>query len=130
MEWLNLIIPALVTLIVSGGIYIGLNKQLKHVEVKLKDQEVKDKEADVLRKQDDEWQELYREARARADRMEEENKQLRLEKEELARENGKLELRIQQLRWFKCEVNNCPNRKPPHVFDLDGNEFEAQINHD
>lgn len=119
MEILNYLIPALVTLITSGAIYFGLNKKLKAAEVK-------EKEVEVLRKQDDEWQELYKEARAQKQQAEDLVEQLRKEKSELAKENGLLELKVQQLTWFRCKVNNCPNRKPPHVFDIDGNEFEAQ----
>ena len=119
MEILSLIIPAIVTLITSGTIYFGLNRKLKQAEVK-------EKEVEVLRKQDDEWQELYHEARDQKQKLEETVEELRKEKSDLAAENGKLELKVQQLMWFRCVVNNCPNRKPPHVFDIDGNEFESQ----
>lgn len=119
MEILSLIIPAVVTLLTSGAIYFGLNKKLKQAEVK-------EKEVEVLQKQDDEWQELYHEARDQKLKLEETVEKLRQEKADLATENGKLELKVQQLMWFRCKVNNCPNRKPPHVFDIEGNEFESQ----
>lgn len=119
MEWLSLIIGSLVTLLTSGAIYFGLNKKLKAAEVK-------EKEVEVLRKQDDEWQELYREAREQKQLAEELVEKLRKEKSVLAKENGLLELKVQQLTWFRCKVNNCPKRQPPHVFDIEGNEFEAQ----
>ena len=123
MDLLSLLIPALVTLITSGAIYFGLNKKLRAAEVK-------EKEAEVLRKQDDEWQELYHEARDKVAGLEATIEKLRQDKSELAQENGKLELRNQQLCWFRCKVNNCPKRVPPHVFDIDGNEFEAQDKED
>lgn len=123
MEILSYLIPALVTLITSGAIYFGLNKKLKAAEVK-------EKEAEVLRKQDDEWQELYREARDRVQGLEDTIERLRKEKAQLAKENGMLELKVQQLTWFRCRVNNCPKRQPPHVFDIDGNEFESQEKED
>lgn len=123
IQWINLIVGGLLTLITSGAIYFGLNKKLKAAEVK-------EKEAEVLRKQDDEWQDLYHEARDQKQKLEEIVEQLRKDKAELASENGKLELRIQQLMWFRCKVNNCPNRKPPHVFDIEGNEFESQEKED
>lgn len=119
MTFLSYLIPALVTLITSGAIYFGLNKKLKAAEVK-------DKEVEVLRKQDDEWQDLYRESREREKTLEETVEKLRQEKAILAQDNGKLELRVQQLCWFRCKVNNCPKRQPPHVFDIEGNEFESQ----
>ena len=119
MEWLSLIIGSLVTLLTSGAIYFGLNKKLKAAEVK-------EKEVEVLRKQDDEWQDLYKEAREQKQQAEELVEKLRKEKSVLAKENGLLELKVQQLTWFRCKVNNCPKRQPPHVFDIEGNEFEAQ----
>lgn len=121
MEWLSLIIGSLVTLLTSGAIYFGLNKKLKAAEVK-------EKEVEVLRKQDDEWQELYKEAREQKQQAEELVEKLREEKSILEKENGLLELKVQQLTWFRCKVNNCPKRQPPHVFDIGGNEFEAQKN--
>lgn len=119
MEWLSLIIGSVVTLLTSGAIYFGLNKKLKAAEVK-------EKEVEVLRKQDDEWQELYKEAREQKQQAEELVEKLRKEKSVLVKENGLLELKVQQLTWFRCKVNNCPKRQPPHVFDIEGNEFEAQ----
>ena len=121
MEWLSLIIGSLVTLLTSGAIYFGLNKKLKAAEVK-------EKEVEILHKQDDEWQELYKEAREQKQLAEELVEKLREEKSILAKENGLLELKVQQLTWFRCKVNNCPKRQPPHVFDIGGNEFEAQEN--
>jgi len=43
IQWINLIVGGLLTLITSGAIYFGLNKKLKAAEVK-------EKEAEVLRK--------------------------------------------------------------------------------
>lgn len=118
MEILSYLIPALVTLITSGAIYFRLNKKFREAEVK-------EKEAEVLQKQDDEWQELYREARDRVQGLEKTIEKLRQEKSQLAKDNGLLELKVQQLTWFRCKVNNCPKRQPPHVFDIEGNEFES-----
>ena len=49
----------------------------------------------------------------------------RSKKEKQDRQCRMLELTNQQLNWYRCTVNGCQNRRPPHVFDKDGNELEA-----
>lgn len=116
--WLRFIVELAGIMLTSGVFFISINKKLKKAEVK-------DKEAEVLKKQDDEWQELYREARDRIKTIGEICQELRKENEELKKINGQLELKNQQLTWYRCTINNCPNRRPPHVFDHDGNELES-----
>ena len=120
MEWISLAIGFLSTLIVNGCFFYSINRKMKKVEVR-------DKEADVMKKQDDEWQELYFEQRDRVKEAREECMRLRLLKEESMNKANKLELENQQLEWFRCTVNNCKNRRPPHVFDSDGNELESIV---
>ena len=88
---------------------------------------VEEKKVDVVRKQDDEWQELYGEQRDRVKEAREECMRLRLLKEESMNKANKLELENQQLEWFRCTVNNCKMRKPPHLYDADGNEVDAIV---
>lgn len=120
---MNTIITVLLSILtaLSGGqgiMFYFVNRRLKKAELA-------DKETDVLRKQDDEWQELYHEIRNENNEIKQKIEKLRKEKEELSKANGLLEMKNQQLSWFRCQVNNCPNRRPPHVFDKDGVELEA-----
>lgn len=82
-------------------------------------------------KQSEEWKKLYDEERRMAseERKEWEGERKRLndkiddlfiqitkhrdEKAEITKGNTALEVEITRLRMLKCEVINCPNRKPP-----------------
>lgn len=123
---LEFIIAALSILVTNGIFFYTINKKLKKAELKQKETEVKNQEVEILRKQDDEWQKLYYEARDRIQTIGNICQDLRIENEQLKKTNGTLELKNQQLTWYRCTVNNCPNRRPPHVFDMDGNELEAK----
>lgn len=125
MNWIEILVTLATSIIASGGIgailFYSVNKKLKNVEVQ-------DKQVDVLKKQDDEWQELYNELKDRVKEARQECLRLRTLKEEIDKKASRLELENQQLEWFRCTVNNCRNRRPPHVYDTDGNEltFPAQ----
>lgn len=118
MEWIKVLIEALVVLSSSGLFFYTINRKLKKLDVN-------DKEIEIVRKQDDEWQELYREERARVQELEKMLSEERSKKEKQDRQCRMLELTNQQLNWYRCTVNGCQNRRPPHVFDKDGNELEA-----
>lgn len=124
MDLMEILTTVITSLLAGGGIsgivFYSLNKKLKHLEVE-------EKKVDVVRKQDDEWQELYREQRDRVKEAREECMRLRLLKEESTNKANKLELENQQLEWFRCTVNNCKMRKPPHLYDADGNEVDAIV---
>lgn len=116
--WIQLLLGFVTLLLTNGVFFYSINRKMKKAEVK-------EKEIEVVKKQDDEWQELYHEAKSRIKTTSDICQQLRAENEELKKRNGMLELKNQQLTWYRCTVNNCPNRRPPHVFDHDGNELEA-----
>lgn len=83
-------------------------------------QERKAKNIENDAKQSAEWQKLYEESR-------EESKELNLkidslytlitkhrdEKAELSKQKAELEVELTKLRFLKCDVPNCVNRKPP-----------------
>lgn len=113
-------------LLTNGVFFYTIDRRMKKAEAMKVETEVKEQEVEILRKQDDEWQELYHEAKERIRSISDICQQLRNENEELKKQNGKLELKNQQLTWYRCTVNNCPNRRPPHVFDIEGVELEAK----
>lgn len=130
MEWIKLIIDFVVILITNGAFYYTINRKLKHLEVK-------DKEVDIVKKQDDEWQELYQEERARVKPLQERVETLIQEKTDLSRALNLKEVELVKLQgdfksykdraaWYRCTVDNCPNRKPPHTYDVNGVEYAAK----
>lgn len=127
--WLTLIVEFATVLIVNGCFYYGINKKLKQVQVN-------EKEIEVIKKQDDEWQELYNELKSQIQPLQEKIEIVTQEKHDLARgllmkdvEIEKLKSKINQLEWYRCTVNGCNKRRPPHVFDQEGNELTAINNH-
>ena len=116
MEWINAIVAAICSLIgaLGGGslLYFKTNKQLKGLE--------------VIHTQADEWKRLYEESederRKLSDKVDELYKQQHEDKATI----GKLELEVQKLTWYRCTINGCKNRKPPHLYDIEGTELEAQ----
>ena len=89
MDWTEILTTIVTSLLAGGGIsgivFYSLNKKLKHLEVE-------EKKVDVVRKQDDEWQELYFEQRDRVKEAREECMRLRLLKEDSINKANKLEL--------------------------------------
>jgi len=123
MEWINLIVGSICSLVgafTGGGIlFFKYNKQLKQQE--------------VIRNQADEWKRLYEEAdeeRKSKDAViaKKDEKIDELYKERNAESRGRMnaEMEVQRLRWYHCTVSGCTKRRPPHVFDTQGNELEAQ----
>jgi hypothetical protein len=58
MEWIRLAIEFFTICVANGVFFYSINRKLKHLEVE-------DKKTDILKKQDDEWQELYQEEKSR-----------------------------------------------------------------
>lgn len=129
MEWIQLILDFFTICIVNGVFFYTINRKLKKMEVK-------EKEIDIVKKQDDEWQELYLEQKSLVAPLQEKVDALTKEKTDLSKALGLKDVEITRLRgefnqykehvhWYKCTVNNCPNRKPPHVFDVNGVELAS-----
>lgn len=123
MEWINLIVGSICSLLgaFSGGgiLFWKYNKQLKQQE--------------VIRNQADEWKRLYEEAdqeRKEKDTViaKKDEKIDELYKERNTESRGRMnaEMEVQRLRWYHCTVSGCTKRRPPHVFDQNGTELEAQ----
>ena len=124
MDWISIIVSAVcATIGALSGAGILFYRQTKRT----KEAEANKAEIEVTKNQSDEWQELYYEQRDRVKEAREECMRLRLLKEESMNKANKLELENQQLEWFRCTVNNCKMRKPPRLFDADGNEVDAIV---
>lgn len=130
MEWIRLAIEFFTICVANGVFFYSINRKLKHLEVE-------DKKTDILKKQDDEWQELYQEEKSRVQPLQERvesliqeksdlSKALNLKEVELARLQGDFKNYKQQSIWYRCTVDNCANRRPPHVFDVNGVEHAAK----
>ena len=120
MEWFNLIIGAISTIIglIGGGVGIYFWKENKA----LKKQEVKSAAIDNELKQADAWRSLFEKERERSQEKSDRLKCLYAELDEKKHTINDKEFRIQQLEWYHCTINGCPKRRPPHKFDTDGNE--------
>lgn len=116
MEWLRLLIEFLTVLIVNGAFFYTINRKIKKLEVK-------EKEIDIVKKQDDEWQELYLEAKEQKKELEEKCEKLVAENSELQRLKGLTDFENHKLSWYKCITQDCPNRKPPHAYDVEGKDL-------
>lgn len=121
MEWLRFIIEFVSILLVNGVLFFTINKKLKKLEVK-------EKEVDIVKKQDDEWQELYEEEKQKRQEAESQLKEAQADRENAVKQSLLLEMKNQRLSWYRCEVDGCVNRKPPHVFSAQGLELEAPQN--
>lgn len=123
MEWINVIIGALSTLIglVGGGIGIFFwreNKALKQKEVEAAAIENELKQADA-------WKSLYEQEHEKCEKKSAEKRELYNERDTLKEKLNKANFRIEQLCWYHCTQNGCAKRQPPHRFDSNGNEFAA-----
>ena len=127
MNWLEVIVQVVVTLagVVGGSfgiIYWRENKRLKQEEVEGKKIENELKQAEA-------WQKLFEEEHENSiKKLVEKSERLRglyAERDGLKEEVNKLTFKVQQLQWFHCTVNGCHRRRPPHVFDDEGNENTA-----
>lgn len=124
MEWVTILVNALVAIVglVGGGCGIYFwreNKALKQVEVK-------DAMMSVEMKQAEEWNALYKEERAKNTEKSQRLKSLYAERDALKEDVNALKFKVEQLSWYHCTVNGCLKRRPPHVFDTDGNEVEKK----
>ena len=125
MELLNIILGGLATLIglVGGGIGIIFwreNKALKQKEVEKASIENELKQAEA-------WAELYKQEHAKCERKSQEKKELYQERDELKEKLNKAYFRVEQLCWYHCTRNGCTKRVPPHRFDEQGNELQAEV---
>ena len=117
MEWLRLAIEFFSILVVNGAFFYTINRKFKKLELK-------EKEVDIVKKQDHEWQELYEEEKSKRQKAEEDFIKERNKRESADKKAQMLEMLNQRLSWYRCEINGCINRKPPHIFSSNGQELE------
>lgn len=133
-ELLQIILSSLLTFLTTGGIgsflYIKQSKKLKESEIKAaeiqnesstnaeweKICEKKDNDNQVLEKKIEILEETIKERDKKIDEL---NNVKELAWEETS--NAKIKSAhkdrvISELNWYRCEVNGCPYRKPPHKF--------------
>ena len=124
MEWFNIIVGAISTLIglVGGGVGIYFWKENKA----LKQKEVEAKAIENELQQAGAWKNLYDSERERTKEKGDRLRALYQERDRQKEEINDCRFRIQQLEWYHCTVNGCPNRRPPHAFDEDGIEVIAK----
>lgn len=140
-EILLMIISSLATLLTGGGIGVFLyHKQTK----KLKEAESKNAEIQneilIVQKEtsvNDQWKEMCEMKSNEIDKLnnkiseleesikikDEKIEYLNLKKEEAWNETSKCNISsakkdriISEINWYRCEVNNCPHRKPPRKY--------------
>lgn len=126
MDWINVIITAIATLLgaVGGGsvLYFRQNKREKDISNELREA--------------DEWEKLYREKEAKCDAKDAKIDELRRhinslqeERIKLLSERGtevqSLNCEIARLRtemvecnWYRCEVCGCTKRRPPRELEV------------
>lgn len=128
------VITAIITFLTTGGLgsilYFRLQKRAKAAEVKAAEAEVEANEISNLSASNEEWIKLYNDAK-------EENRQL---KESVKEKDDKIselyaskdaawekysdcrmecnqkELLVNELNWYRCEIDGCPYRKPPRRY--------------
>lgn len=127
-EWLQILLSAFPGIVgaITTILLIKVNIKFKNAETRDKEADTKTKEVASKNKQCEEWKQLYQEAQRRVDDAENECKALLKRNADLRDEISTYKFKAEQLAWFRCTINNCPNRRPPHVYDKDGNELEAQ----
>ena len=125
MEWFNIVVGALSTLVglVGGGIGVFFwreNKELKRKEVEKAAIENELTQAEA-------WKSLFESEHAKCERKSEEKRELYKERDNLKEQLNHTLFKVEQLCWYHCTVNGCKRRQPPHRFDGDGNEIQAEI---
>ena len=125
MEWYDVMREIVFPLIglIGGGIgiiYWRENKALKQKEVEKAAIENELQQADA-------WKTLYEQEHDKCERKSAEKKELYRERDDLKEQLNKARFRVEQLCWYHCTVNGCPNRVPPHRFDERGNEIHAEM---
>lgn len=130
-----------ITTLVGGGIlFYKQNKRLKLAEAMLAERNVSAKDLENERTSNQEWIKLYNEQCAYSKRLEaklqlvnDDNKQLRKIEHDYAELDAKQRIIISQLTWSRCDVNECPNRKPPRDYEhisMDIDKLHAELNKD
>lgn len=125
MEWHQIIINIVFPLIglIGGGVGIFFwreNKELKRKEVEKAAIENELTQAEA-------WKSLFESEHAKCERKSEEKRALYAERDSLKEQLNKARFKVEQLCWYHCTVNGCKRRQPPHRFDGDGNEIQADI---
>ena len=115
MDWISILVGAICSLVGAFGggsiLYFRQNKKLKEME--------------VVHTQSDEWQELYNDLKEEKKRLNCKVDELYKERNSMIEEKQQLQLKVQQLCWYRCEVEHCQKRKPPHVYSAQGDEMSA-----
>lgn len=101
-----------------GILFYRQNKRIKAAEASNAEQATQ--HAYVM-----EWKALYEKKEERVDVLEAKLDKVRSDLREERMSNNSLRLENEKLKWAKCTVNGCKNRKPPHYYDMDGNEVLA-----
>ena len=130
-EILQYVITSLFSLLAGGGIgsifYFKQQKKLKEMEVKAAEANVKSDEITNLAASNDEWIKLYHESeekcadlQTRYDTLVNRLEEVHNAKKELWEkysnsqvECSKKDLVINELNWYKCEINGSPIENPP-----------------
>jgi len=106
---LNIIIPAIAGIISSSFTTIAFFPQMRN-----------SKKISNESQQSAEWKKLYEETKKdlkikdqKIDQLYTEITKQRDKKADMSKENIKLEVENTRLQFLKCEVKQCPNRKPP-----------------
>ena len=102
----------------AGVLYWHENKALKR-------QEVQDAEIKNELQQAEAWKALFESERERNKDKSARLKELYALRDQQKEDINALRLQVEKLSWYHCTVNGCKNRRPPHVFDAEGNEIEA-----
>jgi uncharacterized protein HemX len=102
----------------AGIIYWRENKRLKVKEVEKAAIENELQQAEA-------WKQLFESERERAANKSALLKELYAERDGMKEDINALKMQVEKLQWYHCTVNGCLKRRPPHIFDDDGNESEA-----
>jgi hypothetical protein len=106
------VITGLLTVILGGGsvLFYRQNNRMKKLEGNAKSIENDSKISDG-------WQEYAAEMKKQYDGIKEEYDKLMHAYSEKDMVNQHLKLENQEIRWWKCIVTGCPNRKPPREIE-------------
>ena len=133
-EILQMIITGLLTFLTTGGIgsflYIKQSKKLKESEVKAaeiqNESSTNEEWKKICEKKDDDIRRLEQKIENLEENIKEKDKkieELNLSKENAWEETSKTKIQsakkdriISEINWYRCEVNGCPHRKPPHRY--------------
>lgn len=138
-EVLQMVLSSLITLLTTGGIgsifFIRQSKKLKNSEVRAaeiqNESSTNEEWKKLCEKKDEDIQRLENKINNLEENIKEKNQkidELNQSKENAWEETSKTKIQsakkdriISEINWYRCEVNGCPHRKPPHkygVFDF------------